>query len=276
MENSKVWYITGASKGMGRALTEQLLLQGQKVAATSRQALAFSEIIRKSENFLPLQVDLTDEKSIAISLAHTKNTFGRIDVIVNNAGYGIGGALEELSEKEIHDNFNVNFFAVIRVIQQALPYLRNQRSGHIINISSIAGFAPGTGWSIYAASKFAVNGLSEALANDLKPLGIHVTSVLPGWFRTSFAHADSIVFGNNRIDDYDFIREAHQKFSASDGKQQGNPDKIADALLTLINSPNPAVHLFLGNDAYQRAKDKITRLSNEIEEWKKLSESTDF
>ncbi|PWN68842.1 short-chain dehydrogenase/reductase [Chryseobacterium phosphatilyticum] len=276
MENSKVWYITGASKGMGRALTEQLLLQGQKVAATSRQALAFSEIIRKNENYLPLQVDLTDEKSIAISLAHTQNTFGRIDVIVNNAGYGIGGALEELSEKEIHDNFNVNFFAVTRVIQQALPYLRNQRSGHIINISSIAGFAPGMGWSIYAASKFAVNGLSEALANDLKPLGIHVTSVLPGWFRTSFAHADSIVFGNNRIDDYDFIREAHQKFSASDGKQQGNPDKIADALLTLINSPNPPVHLFLGNDAYQRAKDKITRLSNEIEEWKKLSESTDF
>ncbi|MEJ5104988.1 SDR family NAD(P)-dependent oxidoreductase [Chryseobacterium sp. MYb328] len=276
MENSKIWYITGASKGMGRALTEQLLLQGQKVAATSRQASAFSEIIRKNENFLPLQVDLTDEKSIADSLKQTQNKFGKIDIIVNNAGYGIGGALEELSEQEIQDNFNVNFFAVTKVIQQALPYLRNQLSGHIINISSIAGFAPGTGWSIYAASKFAVNGLSEALANDLKPLGIHVTSVLPGWFRTSFAHPESIEFCSKQIDDYQFIREAHQKFSALDGKQQGNPDKIADAFITLTNIPNPPVHLFLGSDAYQRANDKIVQLSEEIEQWKKLSESTDF
>ncbi|MCS4304928.1 oxidoreductase [Chryseobacterium sp. BIGb0232] len=276
MENSKIWYITGASKGMGQALAEQLLLQGQKVAATSRQTSAFSEIIRKNENFLPLQVDLTDEKSIADSLKQTQNKFGRIDVIVNNAGYGIGGALEELSEQEIQDNFNVNFFAVTKVIQQALPYLRNQRSGHIINISSIAGFAPGTGWSIYAASKFAVNGLSEALANDLKPLGIYVTSVLPGWFRTSFAHPESIAFGSKQIDDYHFMREGHQKFSALDGRQQGNPDKIADALITLISIPNPPVHLFLGSDAYQRANDKIAQLSEEIEQWKNLSESTDF
>lgn len=274
MNNSKVWYITGASKGIGRSLVEQLLLQGNKVAATSRQSSALSEIT--SENFLPLEVDLTDEKSIAKSLEETKKTFGKIDVIVNNAGYGIGGAIEELSEQEINENFNVNFFAVVKVIQQALPYLRNQRSGHIINISSIAGFAPGLGWSIYCAAKFAVTGLSEALANDLKPLGINVTAVLPGWFRTNFAKPDSIAFSKRQIDDYSFLRTAHQKMNEIDGKQLGNPDKVADTFIALVNNQNPPALLFLGSDAYNRANDKITHLSQQIQQFKNLSASTDF
>lgn len=274
MNNSKVWYITGASKGIGRSLVEQLLLQGNKVAATSRQSSALSDIT--SENFLPLEVDLTDEKSIAKSLEKTKKAFGKIDVIVNNAGYGIGGAIEELSEQEINENFNVNFFAVVKVIQQALPYLRNQRSGHIINISSIAGFAPGLGWSIYCAAKFAVTGLSEALANDLKPLGINVTAVLPGWFRTNFAKPDSIAFSNRQIDDYSFLRTAHQKMNEIDGKQLGNPDKVSDTFIELVNNQNPPTLLFLGSDAYKRANDKITQLSQQIQQWKNLSASTDF
>ncbi|WP_035649936.1 oxidoreductase [Flavobacterium sp. ASV13] len=274
MNNSKVWYITGASKGIGRSLVEQLLLQGNKVAATSRQSSALSEIT--SENFLPLEVDLTDEKSIAKSLEKTKRAFGKIDVIVNNAGYGIGGAIEELSEQEINENFNVNFFAVVKVIQQALPYLRNQRSGHIINISSIAGFAPGPGWSIYCAAKFAVTGLSEALANDLKPLGINVTAVLPGWFRTNFAKPDSIAFSKRQIDDYSFLRTAHQKMNEIDGKQLGNPDKVADTFIELVNNQNPPALLFLGSDAYNRANDKITQLSHQIQQFKNLSASTDF
>jgi len=274
MNNSKVWYITGASKGIGRSLVEQLLLQGNKVAATSRQSSALSEIT--SENFLPLEVDLTDEKSIAKSLEKTKKAFGKIDVIVNNAGYGIGGAIEELSEQEINENFNVNFFAVVKVIQQALPYLRNQRSGYIINISSIAGFAPGLGWSIYCAAKFAVTGLSEALANDLKPLGINVTAVLPGWFRTNFAKPDSIAFSKRQIDDYSFLRTAHQKMNEIDGKQLGNPDKVADTFIELVNNQNPPALLFLGSDAYNRANDKITQLSQQIQQFKNLSASTDF
>lgn len=274
MKNSKVWYITGASKGIGRSLVEQLLLQGNKVAATSRQSSALSDIT--SENFLSLEVDLTDEKSIAKSLEETKKAFGKIDVIVNNAGYGIGGAIEELSEQEINENFNVNFFAVVKVIQQALPYLRNQRSGHIINISSIAGFAPGLGWSIYCAAKFAVTGLSEALANDLKPLGINVTAVLPGWFRTNFAKPDSIAFSKRQIDDYSFLRTAHQKMNEIDGKQLGNPDKVADTFIELVNNQNPPALLFLGSDAYNRANDKITQLSQQIQQFKNLSASTDF
>lgn len=210
MDNSKVWYITGASKGIGRSLVTQLLAKGHKVAATSRQVSTLSDIT--NDNFLPLEVDLTDAKSIATSLEKTNNAFGKINVISNNAGYGIGGAIEELSEQEIDDNFNVNFFAVVKVIQQALPYLRNQGSGHLINISSIAGFAPGLGWSMYSAAKFAVTGLSEALANDLKPFGINVTAVLPGWFRTNFAKPDSIAFSKKQIDDYSFLKTAHQKW----------------------------------------------------------------
>lgn len=274
MENSKVWYITGASKGMGRSLVKQLLLQGNKVAATSRNISALADI--SDENFLPLAVDLTNEHSIANSLEKTKKTLGKIDVIVNNAGYGIGGAIEELSEEEINNSFDVNFFAVVKVIQQALPYLRNQRSGHIINISSIAGFAPGLGWSIYSAAKFAVTGLSEALANDLKPLGIKVTAVLPGWFRTNFAKADSIAYSQKQMDDYSFLRTAHQKMNDIDGKQLGDPDKLAQAFVELVHHENPPALLFLGSDAYERATDKIAQLSQQTENWKNLSASTDF
>ena len=276
MENSKVWYITGASKGIGHSLVKQLLLQGHQVAATSRQKSSFSAIAGTTENFLPLEVDLTDEKSIAASFEETKNTFGKIDVIVNNAGFGTGGAIEELSEQEINDSFDINFFAVVKVIQKGLPYLRNQRSGHIINISSIAGFAPGLGWSIYSAAKFAVTGLSEALANDLKPFGINVTAILPGWFRTSFAKPDSIAFSENQLDDYDFLRTAHQKMNEIDGRQLGNPDKVADAFVELVNNQNPPTLLFLGSDAYTRAKDKTTQTVKQIEDWKDLSSSTDF
>jgi NAD(P)-dependent dehydrogenase (short-subunit alcohol dehydrogenase family) len=165
---------------------------------------------------------------------------------------------------------------VVRVVQQALPYLRQQRSGHIINISSIAGFAPGAGWSMYCAAKFAVSGLSEALANDLKPLGINVTNVLPGWFRTNFAKADSIAYNQNQIDDYAYLRENHTKMNNMDGVQLGDPDKIADAFFELVNNENPAVNLFLGSDAFNRAKDKIEKLNVEMDSWKKTSFSTDF
>ncbi|WP_454045208.1 SDR family NAD(P)-dependent oxidoreductase [Chryseobacterium sp. Marseille-Q8038] len=276
MSHTKIWYITGASKGMGLSLVKKLLVEGHKVAATSRTVAAFERLNTESENFLPLEVDLKDEQSIAQSMEKTVKHFGRLDVVVNNAGYGLGGAIEELNADEIEENFQINFFAVVKVIRQALPYLRNQRSGHIINISSIAGFAPGLGWSMYSAAKFAVTGLSEALTHDLKPLGIHVTAVLPGWFRTSFAQPDSIAFGENRIDDYDFLRTAHQKMNELNGNQLGNPEKIADVFMKLIDDSHPPALLFLGTDAAQRAENKISELSEQIKQWKELSSSTDF
>lgn len=261
---------------MGLAIAKQLLIQGHQVAATSRSVSGFDQLAVFKDQFLPLEVDLKSESSIADSIKKTVDQFGRIDVVVNNAGYGLGGALEELTSEEITENFEVNFFAVVRVVQQALPYLRKQRSGHIINISSIAGFAPGLGWSMYCAAKFAVSGLTEALANDLKPLGINVTNVLPGWFRTNFAKADSIAYNKNRIEDYAYLREYHEKMNNMDGAQLGDPDKIADAFLALVNSQSPATNLFLGSDAFNRAKGRIEQLNVELESWKKVSNSTDF
>jgi len=276
MSNTKVWYITGASKGMGLSLTKQLLAKGHSVVATSRSITAFEGLKDNSNNFLPLEVDLKSEDSVSASIQKAVEKFGRIDVVINNAGYGLGGALEELSSAEIDENFQVNFFAVVLVVQQVLPFMRRQGSGHIINISSIAGFAPGMGWSMYCAAKFAVSGLSEALANDLKPLGIHVTNVMPGWFRTSFAKADSIAYNKNQIEDYAYLRESHSKMNSMDGVQLGDPDKIADALLTLVDQPNPAVDLFLGSDAFNRAKAKMEQLTVEMDLWKDVSFSTDF
>ncbi|VEH21609.1 3-oxoacyl-[acyl-carrier-protein] reductase FabG [Chryseobacterium nakagawai] len=276
MNHTKTWYITGASKGMGFSVVKKLLEKGYKVAATSRTLAAFEGLKDGGENFLPLEVDLKDEKSIARSIERTIEKFGQLDVVVNNAGYGLGGAIEELDGKEIEDNFQINFFAVVKVIQQVLPYLRNQRSGHIINISSIAGFAPGLGWSIYSAAKFAVTGLSEALANDLKPLGINVTAVLPGWFRTHFAKPDSIAFSQNQIKEYEFLRTAYQKMDEMDGKQLGDPDQLADAFIELIAARNPPALLFLGSDAFQRAENKMTHMAAQLKEWEHLSFSTDF
>ena len=221
------------------------------MAATSRDQAALVRAVPSADSahFLPLAVDLTQDASVAASFAQVHKAFGRLNVVVNNAGYGTGGALEELSSAEIQTSFEVNFFAVIRVIQQALPYLRRQQSGHILNISSIAGFAPGVGWSVYAAAKFAVTGLSEALANDLAPFNIQVSAVSPGWFRTDFVKPDSIVFAQQQSDDYLEIQAAHARFRQLDGKQLGDPAKVADALLALVAAPNPPRNLFLGSDA---------------------------
>ena len=277
MENSKVWFITGASKGLGLSLSKQLLAKGQKVAATSRDVKGLADKIGDtySSSFLPLEVDLTSEHFIKNAIESTIARFDRIDVVVNNAGYGTGGALEELVQEEIKQSFEVNFFAVIRVIQQALPYMRKEKSGHIINISSIAGFAPGTGWSVYGAAKSAINGLSEGLANELKPLGLNVSIVSPGWFRTSFAKDESIDLSEREIPDYQHIRTAHNKFKSTDGNQLGDPDKAADVLLKLVADPNPPINLFMGSDAYDRASSKIQSLTNSMKEWREVSFSTD-
>lgn len=276
MSSSKIWYITGASKGMGLSLTKQLLAKGHSVAATSRSVSAFEGLTDAGDRFLPLEVDLKNEASVAASIQKAVEKFGRLDVVVNNAGYGLGGALEELSSAEIEENFQVNFFAVVRVVQQALPYMRKQGSGHIINISSIAGFAPGMGWAMYCAAKFAVSGLSQALSNDLKPLGIHVTNVMPGWFRTSFAKADSIAYNQNQMEEYAYLREYHEKMNSMDGAQLGDPDQIAGAFLQLVASAEPAANLFLGSDAFNRAKAKMEQLQGEMDTWKAVSFSTDF
>lgn len=278
MSSKKVWFVTGASKGLGLALIKKLLAEGHSIAATSRALPSLTQAVGDAapDRFLPLQVDLGNEHLVAAALRQAHDTFGRIDVLVNNAGYGLGGALEELGIDAIRENFEVNLFATIQVIRKALPYLRAQRAGHIINISSVSGFAPSGGWSVYAATKFAVSGLSEVLAEDLRPLGIKVTSVSPGAFRTRFLSEESFATAETPIADYRHIREVNDRYIAMrNGKQPGDPEKAADALMQLAEHPEPPVHLFLGSDAWQRAHAKIDRLKEEMAQWKELTLSTD-
>lgn len=277
MSTQKVWFVTGASQGLGLSLVKKLLAQGYRVAATSRNKQNLvSAAATDSSNFLALETDLADATSVAAAIRSTVDTFGQIDVVVNNAGYGIGGALEELSASEIKQSFDINVFATINVIQQAMPYLRAQRSGHIINIASIAGFSPATGWGAYAAVKFAVMGLTQVLAEDVKEFGVKATVVAPGAFRTNFLTPESLVISKNKIDDYQNVHASHKRYDAMHGAQAGDPDKAADVFITLANSENPPVVLFLGQDANDRANHKMDALKAEMEQWKTLAVSTGY
>ncbi|MBS7566781.1 SDR family NAD(P)-dependent oxidoreductase [Mucilaginibacter sp. Bleaf8] len=276
--DKKVWYVTGASKGLGLALVKQLLAAGYRVAATSRSADAMQSAVgdTNSNQFLPLEVDLGDAASVNGSIEQTVSKFGRVDVVVNNAGFGIGGSLEELSEKEIVDSFGVNVYGTIKVIKAALPVMRKQRSGHIINISSIAGFAAATGWSVYAATKFAVIGLSEVLADDVREFGINVTVVAPGAFRTEFLSEQSLVLAENKMEEYEAVRASHTRYLTMNGKQAGDPQKAAEVFIRLAEMPEPPVRFFMGTDAYNRALQKTDQLKANLEQWKELSSITDF
>ncbi|WP_439694880.1 SDR family NAD(P)-dependent oxidoreductase [Mucilaginibacter sp. AW1-7] len=277
MDNKKVWFITGASKGFGLSLVKQLLDAGQLVAATSRnQQELVAAVGSNSADFLPLQVDLVNESSVSLALQHVYETFGRIDVVINNAGYGIGGAIEELTDAETRSAFDVNVFATLNVIRFVMPYLRKQRSGHIINIASIAGITGGTGWAVYAAAKSAVIGLSEVLALDVKSLGIKVTVVAPGAFRTSFLTADSLTVTQNPIAEYEDVRHSHCKYLSMNGQQAGDPEKAAASIINVVYEENPPLRLLLGGDAYNRALTKLDGLYKEIHQWENTTCATDF
>ncbi|MBE9583015.1 SDR family NAD(P)-dependent oxidoreductase [Mucilaginibacter sp. JRF] len=276
MQNKQIWFITGASKGLGLSLVKNLLKAGHAVAATSRKLVELVAAAGADDNFLPLQADVKDEAAIASAIKSTIDKFGRIDVVVNNAGYGIGGSIEELSDAETRQSFDVNVFGTLNVIRHAMPYLRAQGSGHIINISSIAGITANTGWAIYGASKYAVFGLTEVLAADVKEFGIKATVVAPGAFRTNFLEPDSLYITNNTIDAYTAVRDTHAKYLKLSGEQAGDPDKAATAMMELVNLENPPLYLLLGSDAYARANDKLERLNTEFKQHEALSKSTDY
>ncbi|RLJ75018.1 SDR family NAD(P)-dependent oxidoreductase [Pedobacter alluvionis] len=277
MGKKKVWFITGASKGLGLSLVHQLLNVGQCVAATSRNIDELKKAVNNDGGkFLPLAVNLADEQSVEDAIKATIAKFERIDVVINNAGYGIGGSIEELSDAETRNSFDVNVFGTLNVIRKASPYLRTQRAGHIINIASIAGIAGATGWAVYAAAKSAVIALSEVSAEDLKEFGIKVTVVAPGAFRTSFLTADSLILAANPIAEYEEVRAIHSKYLKMDGQQIGDPEKAAAAMISLASMPNPPLHLLLGNDAFQRANNKLESLQKEFRDWKAISISTDL
>jgi NAD(P)-dependent dehydrogenase (short-subunit alcohol dehydrogenase family) len=280
MESKKVWFVTGASKGLGLTLVKQLLDLGYHVAATSRTADDLRGSINEihQERFLPLSVNLKSDESVAKSVESTINRFGRIDVVVNNAGYGLTGSLEELTDDEARENFDINVFGSLNVIRKVMPYLRAQQSGHIFNISSIGGFTGGfPGFGIYSATKFAVQGFTESLAAEVKPFNIHATVVYPGYFRTNFLTPGSLNVPKNQIQAYQSVREsqdAHQQ--QINGNQPGDPEKGVAVLIKAANTENPPLHLFLGQDAYDLAYQKINLVQQDLESWKEDSVSTGF
>ncbi|GAB3745650.1 oxidoreductase [Spirosoma pomorum] len=278
MSTQKVWFITGASKGLGLSLVKQLLAAGHKVAATSRRLDDLSRAVGPADDFLPLAVDLTTESSVAQAITQTIERFGRIDVVVNNAGYGQLGSLEELSDAEARTNFDVNVFGPLNVIRHVMPQLRSQQSGYIINLSSIGGFVGNfPGFGVYCATKFAVEGFSEALAVEAKAFGIRVTIVSPGYFRTEFLTSGSLGTPANPIDAYRSVRESQQAHQEQiNGNQPGDPEKAVAILIRLADEPNPPTHLFLGQDAFDTAMGKITTLQQEMTTWKDVTVSTNF
>jgi NAD(P)-dependent dehydrogenase (short-subunit alcohol dehydrogenase family) len=278
MSTKKVWFVTGASKGLGLTLVKRLLSEGYRVAATSRTADAMRKDVGNSANFLPLEADVVNEKSISLAIAKTIETFGSIDVVVNNAGYGQLGTVEELTDKEGRENFDANVFGVLNVIRNVMPHFREKKSGHIINISSIAGFLGAfPGWGIYNATKFAVAGLTEALSAEVKSLGVSATIVYPGYFKTNFLLKGSLRFSANPIADYKEARELDQvHLEKIPGNQPGDPEKGALALITLVESQNPPLHFFMGSDSFGMANTKIDILKNELMANEVLSKSTDY
>jgi NAD(P)-dependent dehydrogenase (short-subunit alcohol dehydrogenase family) len=274
---NKVWFVTGASKGLGLSLVKALLNKGYQVAATSRNLKDLQQAIPASDAFLPLQVDLINESSVEKSIKDTVQQFGRIDVVVNNAGYGLVGSLEELTDKEVRQNFDVNVFGVLNVIRKVLPYMRQQQSGHIFNIASIGGFTGSfPGFGSYIATKFAMHGFSESLMTEVKPFGIKVTIVSPGYFRTQFLDNSSLATTKNEMPEYKVVREAqHVHQHDIRGNQPGDPDKAAAVMIAVAEQAEPPVHLFLGKDAYQLAADKITFIQQNLEAVRTLATATD-
>jgi NAD(P)-dependent dehydrogenase (short-subunit alcohol dehydrogenase family) len=276
-DDKKIFLITGVSTGFGRAFAEAAIADGHTVVGTIRRESdrAQFEAIH-AERARAVLLDVTDFASIDGVVASILAEFGRIDVLINNAGYGHEGVLEESPLDAMRHQFDVNVFGVVAMIKAVLPGMRERRSGHIINISSMAGHAPLAGIAYYAGSKFAIEGITGVLAKEVEPFGIKVTAVAPGSFRTDWA-GRSMIRSERSIPDYDALfdplRKARQTKS---GRQSGDPARAAQALLTLIEANDPPTHLLLGSDALAIVRAHLTELRNEIDAWETLSRSTDF
>jgi NAD(P)-dependent dehydrogenase (short-subunit alcohol dehydrogenase family) len=272
--NQKVWLVTGASKGLGLYLTKLLLSMGHKVVATSRNAASLAqEITVHKENLYPLTLDITSDSKVKEGIASAISHFGRIDVVVNNAGYCLVGSMEEMSDEEFRNTMDVNLFGTVNVIRQVMPYFRQQGAGHVINIASNAGYAGFANAASYNAAKFGIIGITEALNQEVKPFGIKATVVAPGQFRTEFMN--SIQYVQNRIDVYG-VDQAEKSWSEFSGKQQGDPNKLSKVLVEISEMEHPPLHLLIGPDTYELVLEKRKQESTEFEKWRDLTLSTDF
>jgi NAD(P)-dependent dehydrogenase (short-subunit alcohol dehydrogenase family) len=276
-ENSPVWFITGCSTGFGKELARLLLGRGFRVVATARDASKLADLVGEHEqNALAVPLDVTNPREVADSVKKAEAKFGRIDVLVNNAGYGYFAAIEEGESSEVRAIFETNVFGLIEMSKAVLPIMRRQRRGHIVNISSIGGLVGFPGVGYYNATKFAVEGLSEALSKELEPLGIKVLIVEPGPFRTDWA-GRSLKMTKHEISDYVETAGARRRqVSDYSGKQPGDPVRAAEAMIKAVESSNPPLRLLLGKMAFETAQQKIESLSKETQAWKDVTLGADY
>jgi len=272
----KVWFISGISRGLGFSLAKAVLAGGGLVIGTTRDGQAPTGLA--SDNLSVLPLELTDRQQIRHVVAAAHGRHGRLDVIVNNAGYGLLGPIEATAPEQADRVFAVNFFGPLEIIKSALPLLRSQRSGHIVNISSIAGIAPTPGAGLYAATKFALEGLSQSLAQEVAPFGIWVTVVEPGSFRTDFLSSQSIrLMEEHAIDDYAATSgQAITGLLSKSGRQLGDPDRGAAAIIEAVEADEPPLNLLLGSDALARAKARLDRFDKDLMRWERVTLATDF
>ena len=274
----KIWFITGASRGFGLEIAKVALENEDYVVATGRNlSKLYSVLGLDSEKLLCAEMDVTNSTSIKCAVTLALEKFGRISILVNNAGYGQMGAFEEVSESAVEKQFATNVFGLMAVTREVLPVMREKRGGHIFNIASVAGLKGGNRYGVYSASKFAVVGFSESLAQEVRGFGIKVTCIEPGYFRTDFLDSSSMKYGDKSIDDYAVITSKFKRnLSATNQLQNGDPYKLAQAMIVLASSENAPIHFPVGADAIEWVDDRNRSISEDIDAWKNLSVRTKF
>lgn len=273
----RTWFITGASRGFGALIAEKALAKGDRVVATARNPQAIIDRFGAHPELLAVALDVTDEAQAHKAVGEAVARFGRIDVLVNNAGFGLLGAVEEATGAEVEALYRTNVFGLLAVTRAVLPHMRRQRSGHILNFSSIGGYRSAPGFGVYSSTKFAVEGLTEALAAELAPLGIHATAIEPGYFRTDFLDSTSLTVSPVEIADYAETAGAVRQLAKTiSHKQPGNPQRLAEVVIEFVDVPNPPVRLPLGSDTIAAISAKHAENEALIAEWRAVAVSTDF
>jgi len=277
IENAPVWFITGCSTGLGRALAERVLQHGYRVVVTARNPKQIEDIVTAyPDAALGLPLDVCDGSQIAHAVEQAEKRFGRIDVLVNNAGYGYLAAVEEGEDAEVRAMFETNFFALVALTKRVLPGMRARGNGHIINISSVGGLVGNPSSGYYNATKFAVEGLSEALAKEVAPLGIRVTAIEPGPFRTDWS-GRSLRQPREAMPAYAATAGSRRaEITSRYGKQPGDPVRAAEAIIKIVESHSPPLNLILGKDGLNRVRAKLNQLMTSIDDWEAVTLGADF
>lgn len=279
MKEQKTWFITGASRGFGFEIAKAALKAGDRVVGTIRKERdALYAALDNHQNLFVVEMDVTKETEVNEAVQRAVDKFGKLDIILNNAGYGIVGAIEEISDAEARKQYDTNVFGLLNVIRAALPFLRKERAGHIINVSSLFAFDPVGGWSLYGSSKNAVEGISKGLAKELEPFGINVTVIEPGLFRTEFTSKNSYIVAQNVINDYENTIAGHMRKGTDTlhGTQPGDPLKLAALVIKVGHAENPPVHLPIGSDAISSYNIFRGKLANDVNMWREDSLGTDY